>query len=161
MCGMFEDTLTPVTRVTATTVRVPRSQQVNSTTGLTLNEQRRIETRVRRGAQLLDAIMPGWAARKPVLRDLKTGTVEVSTIDDLVYGKFRGGRAIHAAGVKAGYNFRSSTLDVALDGEPIVLGAEFGFFGSGDFNDAPGGESLTLNRAWTRAVQARQNVTSH
>jgi hypothetical protein len=135
------------------TPRPIRSQQVDRRTGLTLNEQRQINTRVRRGTQVLDAAVPNWATK---LRKFATydddalGDVALA-VQTLVEGLGYQGITVRAQ--KAGMTIPKMHL-VHRD---ELDGGLHGFYPESYKLST---ERAGLGLAWRKAIQQRLAVTT-
>lgn len=114
---------TPITAPPPVPTKPIRSQQVSRTTGLTLNQQRRINTRVARGARLLDEQLPGWRGKLAG----KTGRRLLSAVGRL---------------------FDNRNVDVGDGGYYF----EHGSYANGDISGSIKNEERGLALAWERVL---------
>jgi hypothetical protein len=132
--------------------RVIRSHQKDTRTGLNLNEQRRINTKVARGARFLDAAIPGWHRNRGIQSALKREDLEhlALVMEDFISTK--GYQVLTRKALKAGFSV-PATEDFAFlngDGEVTeIYGAAYGFYNN---------PSLGRGLAWTKEITRRMTA---
>lgn len=152
MCATRRASTTPVTETVPTT-RPIRSRQVNKTTGLTLNQQRRLNTRVRRGARLADIATPGW--HKGVKDGMTIRDIEQVVLGgDSKYGRYHYSDFVTRVDVPKELIYPLDTHS----NRPEVHGGKIGLYAydiDGDRYVPHGFIESGLVAAWQREARAR------